>query len=601
MNTKISSAILLLAASFARAQSAPQFTISTIAGTGVAGYSGDAGPAAAAEMNNPRGVAVDSAGNIYIADQSNNRIRKVSAGQITTVAGTGAAGFNGDGGQATSAELNQPIRVSVDAQGNLYIADSSNVRVRKVTPAGIITTVAGNGSMTVSGDGGQAVNAGLGGVGDAEPDAQGNLYIIGANLIRKVAPTGIITTIAGNGGDGYSGDGGSPLNASFNNANCLTLGPTGDIFISDEFNNVVRKINNGVITTIAGTGAAGFSGDGGLATKAQLNNVACLALDTAGNLYIGDSGNNRIRVLLTNGTIATAAGSGSASYSGDGGQAVNAALNSPKAPAAYNGVVYFADTNNNRIRLLLQHPQLSVGGVVSASAFGEFTSVSPGSWIEIYGASLAVDARGWTQSDFNGNNAPTFLDGTSVTFAGQQAFISYISPGQVNALVPSNVPTGTQQLIVTNPAGASSAVSVTVNAVEPGLLAPPSFNIGGVQYVTALVYPDGAFALPTGAMSGARPAVPGDVLTLYGVGFGPVTPSIPAGELVQESNSLALNFQVSIGGQPATVLYAGLAPGFTGLYQVNIEVPSVTAGNQPFTFNLGGTAGTQTLYLAVGQ
>jgi uncharacterized protein (TIGR03437 family) len=248
-------------------------------------------------------------------------------------------------------------------------------------------------------------------------------------------------------------------------------------------------------------------------------------------------------------------------------------------------------------------PAITPGGVVSASAFGEFSSASPGSWVEIYGANLAADARSWTTADFTGINAPTALDGTTVTIAGQQAFLSYISPGQVNALIPSNVPTGTQQITLATATGASAVYTITLNATEAGFLSPSSFNIGSVQYITAFIYPDEAFALPAGAMPGAnsRPAVPGDVLTLYGIGFGPVMPSTPAGQLVQATNNLALPFQVSVGGVPATVQYAGLAPTYTGLYQFNITVPNVPAGNQPLTFTLKGAPGTQTLYLSVGQ
>jgi uncharacterized protein (TIGR03437 family) len=247
-------------------------------------------------------------------------------------------------------------------------------------------------------------------------------------------------------------------------------------------------------------------------------------------------------------------------------------------------------------------PAISPGGVVSASAFGQFTSVAPGSWIEIYGANLAPDTRGWAAGDFTGNTAPTSLDNVSVSIGGKQAFIDYINPGQINALLSSDTPTGPQQLTVTNTQGTSAAYNITVNATEPGLLAPPSFSIGGVQYAVA-IFTDGAYALPTGAIAGvtSRPARPGDVITLYGVGFGPVTPDIPAGQLAQQLNTLASNLQLSIGGLPASVLYSGLAPGFTGLYQFNITVPAVPAGNQALTFTLGATAGTQTLYIASGQ
>ncbi|SPE36840.1 conserved exported hypothetical protein [Candidatus Sulfopaludibacter sp. SbA3] len=247
-------------------------------------------------------------------------------------------------------------------------------------------------------------------------------------------------------------------------------------------------------------------------------------------------------------------------------------------------------------------PAISAGGILSAGAFGGFTSVAPGSWIEIYGNNLAADTRSWGSSDFTGINAPTSLDGTAVTIGGQSAFIDYISPGQVNALVPSGVPTGLQQITVKTAGGMSAAHNVTVNAAQPGLLAPSTFNINEVPYVVAILG-DGSYALPAGAIPGvtSRPAKPGDALTLYGVGFGPVTPASPAGQLVQQLNSLSLPFQMSIGGNPAILIYYGLAPGYTGLYQFDVTVPSVAPGAAALTFSLNGIAGTQTLYLAVGN
>jgi uncharacterized protein (TIGR03437 family) len=239
---------------------------------------------------------------------------------------------------------------------------------------------------------------------------------------------------------------------------------------------------------------------------------------------------------------------------------------------------------------------------VSASAFGEFKSVSPGTWIEIYGSNLAVDTRSWAASDFSGVNAPTSLDGTSVTIGGQAAFIDYISPGQVNALVPSNVATGAQQITVTTVAGTSAPVTLTVNAVEPGLLAPASFKVNGTQYAVA-ISTNGDYVLPAGAVAGlsSQPAKPGDTIVLYGVGFGPVTPNIPAGQLAEQASTLA-SFEISVGGTPAAAPYHGLAPNYTGLYQFNIMVPSnASSGAIPLTFTVAGVAGTQTLYLAVGN
>lgn len=244
----------------------------------------------------------------------------------------------------------------------------------------------------------------------------------------------------------------------------------------------------------------------------------------------------------------------------------------------------------------------TIGAAISTGAYGAFPSASPGSWVDIYGGNLAGATRSWAGTDFNGITAPTSLDGTNVTVGGKAAFIDYISPGQVNILLSSDTPTGAQQLIVTSPAGTSVPYSITINPTQPGLLAPPNFKIGNVQYAVG-IFTDGSYALPTGALQGvrSRPAKPGDIITLYGVGFGPVTPYIPAGQLVQQLNMIATPLLMSVGGIPAMLDYDGLAPSFTGLYQINLVVPSVPAGDAALTFTLGGTPGTQTLYIPIGN
>ncbi|HUA21517.1 MAG TPA: PASTA domain-containing protein, partial [Bryobacteraceae bacterium] len=226
-----------------------------------------------------------------------------------------------------------------------------------------------------------------------------------------------------------------------------------------------------------------------------------------------------------------------------------------------------------------------VSGVISASAFGGFSAVAPGSWIEIYGSNLALDTRGWTGSDFEGNTAPNSLDGVKVSIGGQPAFVDYISSTQVNAQLPSNIPPGgTLQLTVANGNSTSATFDIQVNATEPGLLAPITFDVNGSQYVFAQL-PDGGYALPVG--SGGRPAHPGETVVMYGVGFGPVTPNIPAGQIVTQSNQLSEPLKIMFGQTPAQVLYFGLAPGFVGLYQFNVTVPSVPDSNLvPFNFTL---------------
>jgi uncharacterized protein (TIGR03437 family) len=247
-------------------------------------------------------------------------------------------------------------------------------------------------------------------------------------------------------------------------------------------------------------------------------------------------------------------------------------------------------------------PAVASGGVISAGSFGAFSAVAPGSWIEIYGSNLAVDSRSWSGADFNGINGPTSLDGTSVTIGGQPAFLDYISPGQVNVQVPSNIGTGSQPLIVQTPAGSSAAYSVTVNAQQPGLLAPASFSVGGKQYVTALFSDGATYVLPPGAIPGlaSRRAQPGDNIAFYGVGFGSVTPDTPAGEIVQHLNTLVAPLHIYFGQMEATWSYAGLAPNAVGLYQFNVVVPNVAGGDAiPLTFSLAGTLGHQTLYMPV--
>jgi hypothetical protein len=331
--------------------------ITTVAGTGAQGYSGDGGVATSAELSSPSGVALDSSGNLYIADFGNNCIRKVTAstGIITTVAGTGVFGYSGDGGTATSAKLGNPSGVALDASGNLYIADESNRLIRKVTAStGIIITVAGGGNTF--GDGGAATSAELDNPSGVALDSSGNLYIAdeGNNRIRKVtASTGIITTVAG-GTSGYGGDGGAATAAALYGPAGVALDSSGNLYIADLFNNCIRKVtaSTGIITTVAGNRTGGYIGDGGAATAAELVQPEGVALDSSGNLYIAD-GNNRIRmVTASTGIITTVAGGGN-TYIGDGGAAISAELSSPHGVALdASGNLYIADEGNGRIRVV---------------------------------------------------------------------------------------------------------------------------------------------------------------------------------------------------------------------------------------------------------
>ena len=384
--------------------------ISTYAGTGICSFSGDGGPAKTAMINFPAALAFDSLGNLLFADQGNSRIRKISAaGTITTVAGNGTAGYSGDGGQATLATLRFPWGASVDPFGKIYIADSSNFVIRMVDTSGIIHTVAGNHTSGFSGDGGPATSAQIGFSYNVLADGSGNFYIPDSNneRVRKVDATGTITTYAGNGmfgnggnggpataasigspqglllkggklyigtgsniwtvdlttqlieiiagsangSFGFSGDGNPALSTSFNSLRGLASDAAGNLFIADSGNNRVRKIDSGqIVTTMAG----GFIGDGGAGTAASLNPIyfgGHLAFDPSGNLYVADSSNNRIRKVSPTGTITTLAGTGITGYSGDGGPASAATISQANGVAVDPlGNVFIGDTNNNVIR-----------------------------------------------------------------------------------------------------------------------------------------------------------------------------------------------------------------------------------------------------------
>ena len=360
----------------------PSGVLTRVAGNSKPGYSGDGGPATSARLQlrvcclpGPAAVAVDSTGNLFIADTGNNRIRKVfPSGIIATVAGNGTPGFSGNGGPATSAQLNWPLGVAVDGAGNLFIADRGNNHIRKVSTSGIITSVAGGGTLQgSSGDGGPATSAALETAGVAV-DGAGNLFLVDGNSydgrarIRKVSPSGIITTVAGTGTAGFSGDDGPATNAQLilTESTGLAVDGAGNLFLADRGNLRIRQVSlNGIITTVAGNGTLGLSGDGGPATSAQLYPLS-VAVDGAGNLFVADGnlyisrGGNRIRKVSPGGIITTVAGCGcfAGGNSGDGGPATNARLslgggdpNSLGGTAVDSaGNLFIADTGNHRIR-----------------------------------------------------------------------------------------------------------------------------------------------------------------------------------------------------------------------------------------------------------
>ncbi len=343
LNAALVSAFLI-GSSTANAQSEK---IRTIAGTGGYGYSGDNSLATAAAIDAVYAIAADSQGNLYLADAWNNRIRKIGAnGIITTIVGTGEPGYSGDGGAATSAKLNCPRGLAVDGQGNIFISDSGNSRVRKISSGGTITTLAGTGTAGFSGDGGPAKSAQIGYPRGLAVKAGGALYFSdGLNFrVRMISPDGTISTVAGMGAHGTSGDGGPATNATIGLVQSLSLDPGGNLYFTDVYTNRVRKVTpGGIISTVAGNSGTGFS--------AQFGFPRGLAVDAQGRTYVADSMNHRLKRILPDGQISTVAGTGTAGFSGDGGSPVSAQLNYPYALAlGPTGQLLLGDLRNYRIR-----------------------------------------------------------------------------------------------------------------------------------------------------------------------------------------------------------------------------------------------------------
>ena len=353
--------LVVLAALGTTAAGDPPPVITTAVGTGRPGYQGDGGPAAEARLNNPFDVAFDAAGNLFLSDTFNHCVRKVDArtGVITTVAGVGKAGFSGDGGPATSARMNEPYGVVLDRDNNLYVADRLNRRVRRVDArTGVITTVAGDGSKGASGDGGPAPRAGLVEPNGLALDRQGGRLLIADVADHRVRAmdlaAGTIATFAGTGRGRHDGDGGPARDASIHGPRAVEVGPDGTIFVLERQGNSLRAVDprTGSISTFAGTGAKGDSGDGGPARDARFNGPKELAVDPAGNILIVDTENQAIRRIDGHtGTVTTVAGNRRLGGGGDGGPAVDARLARPHGVAVGpDGSMFIADTENHRIR-----------------------------------------------------------------------------------------------------------------------------------------------------------------------------------------------------------------------------------------------------------
>ena len=475
-------------------------TIIDFAGNASPGYQGDNGPAAQAEVNRVVGLASDAAGNIYLADQNNNVVRKVNtSGIITTFAGTGAATFGGDFGPATAAGLNGPQGVCIGPAGDVYVNDLNNHRVRKIAAGtGIVTTVAGSGSALSFGDGGPATSAGMFLPIRCAVDSGGNLYIVdqGAHVIRKVTPAGAISTFAGiNNSQGFSGDNGPAAAAMMNNPTAASFDASGNMYVSDQYNHRVRKIDtNGIITTFAGNGTGTFAGDNGPATSASLNFPGETAMDSAGNLFIADPGNQVIREVTAAGIMLTVAGiPGTTGSGGDGGPPKSAQFNNPFALALDPlGNLYVGDINNNRVREIVSLASgppactysLSSGGQAFPPAGGNGSinlTAGPGcvwtitnlpAWITITGspASGGSGTVTYTVAPNGAGDRSVILTGNGLSFTVEEeaASISGLNAiGSMAHLAAEENWTTTFTLVNKGAAAATARLSFFGDAVDP--------------------------------------------------------------------------------------------------------------------------------------
>jgi len=473
----------------------PNNLIGTVVGTGSSTYAGDGGLATNASLRFPWRVALDTMGNLYLADSGNNRIRKVDTnGIITTVAGNGTNGFAGDNGAATSAKMSNPRGLALDSIGNLFIADTGNSRIRKVDTNGIITTVAGSGNIGIYGDNGYATNASLYAPSAVTIDATGNVFIAdtGNGRMRKVNTNGIISTIAGNYNATYYGDNGYATNAGLNSPLGVTLDTAGDLFIADSGNNRIRKVDtNGIITTVAGKGTAGFSGDGKTATNATLNGPYDVVVNPVGDLFIADTTNARIRKVDFNGIITTVAGNGTLAFSGDGGLATAAGMNIPCGVTLdASGNLLITDYYECRIRKITLFAGQSTFSIPSAGAIntGNYTVVITNKYgsITSQAATLTVTAppaivsQPASQLALAGSNPQFSVAAVGTVPFGCSWFFdgtNQLQSGTNTTLALSGITTndaGAYTAVITNVYGSiTSQVATLTVTLPPAILAPP--------------------------------------------------------------------------------------------------------------------------------
>jgi uncharacterized protein (TIGR03437 family) len=513
------------------------------AGNGIESYSGDGAAAAVAQLNNPAGVAVDSSGNLYVADTLNHRVRKISpAGTITTVAGTGVAGISGDGRPATSGQLNSPMGVAVDGSGVLYIADTGNNRIRMVAVDGTIFTRAGNGNAAFYGDGGLGAFASVHAPQGVAIDVHGNVLVAdtGNQRIRSITPDGKIHTVAGNGQQGFSGDGAAAANAGLNLPAAVATDAAGNIYVADTGNNRLRAISPlGNISTIAGNGSGSV-----------LNAPQGVAVDASGDLFIADTGHNQIDEIPSGGQLTTIAGTGVCCYSGDGASPAAAALNLPQGLAVdASGDLFIADSANNAVRAIEPASGAPSIAAVVNGASGQSGALAPGEVVVVYGSGLGPGTLAAAP-----NGVPQ-LANTSLLFNGVAGEMLYASSGQLSAIAPAGLSGSTVTVTAVYGDVESPSPVLSLAPAAPALFTASGTGSGQVEALNQ-----------NGSLnSAANPAPAGSTVTLFATGLATgSTPVVVVQGLTAavQSVSAAAQGVVQIVVQIPTILTAGAAPVF---------------------------------------
>lgn len=591
-------------------KTSPNGQTNLLAGTGIGGGSGDGGPAGTAQIDDPEGLAVDAQNNLYIADYAEEAIRKIGTdGKISHVAGTGNLTAAGDGGPAASATLD-PADIAIDTQGNLLVADRWNNRIRKIGQDGKISTIIGNGHSGYAGDGGPASGAILSGPASIAVDSQNNLFIAdeGNAVIRRVeASSGIITTVAGTGKSFPASGGSGPARGIAMDPRRVRVDAQGSLIVTDQLNDRVYRLSAVQLTPAQLSILSGDSQTGGPGTTLPLP-LSVMITGSDGFGYPGLP----VSFQVTSGDASVSAqqvlsdANGLASTSVTFGSSTGTATVKASAPGL---------TAVNFTLTAVNLPAINAGGVVGAgSSKPSVTALSPGSIVTIFGVQFAPagTSHAVSSGDLVKGALPTTLAGVCVLMGGSYAPLFYVSATQVNAQVPQiPAPASSITVQVVSACGQPAELRSSPVVVASQLAAPEFFYAdhsgNGKNYVAAIDAASGAYVGPSGLIQGGNfaPAKPGDIVTAYATGLGPTNPAFAVGVPAPAAAAVTQTVSVQLGGVTLAaqdVLYVGVSPTYSGLYQVNLRVPAgAAAGDQALVITIGGISSPANALLTIGK